>query len=183
MRIRMGNAGKKNTRQIALVGAAALLVLVLVGGFVAPPDTDLFFKINKSIDIFGRVYKEVSANYVDEIDPEKFMQAGIDGMLGTLDPYTVYIDKEGGDEVDLMTSGKYGGIGVTIGIRDGSVRVMSVSDGCSAQRQGIIPGDKFLEIGGVQVGSKKPDEVRGLTRGDPGTEVKVLVEREGEAKP
>ena len=163
--------------------AGGSLFLVFCAGFMLAPDTDLFLKINKSIDVFGRVYREVSVNYVDDIDPEKFMQAGIDGMLGTLDPYTVYIDKEEGDDVDLLTTGKYGGIGVTIGVRDGSVRVISVMDGYSAQRQGVLPGDKFLEIDGVKVTGKKPDEVRSLTRGEPGTDVKVLVEREGEAKP
>ena len=112
-------------------------------------DADLFLKINKSIDLFGRVYKEITANYVDEIDPEKFMEAGVEGMLGTLDPYTVYIDKENGDEVDLLTNGKYGGIGITIGVRDGAMRVISVMDGYSAQRQGILPGDVLLEIGGI----------------------------------
>ncbi|HTY59589.1 MAG TPA: S41 family peptidase, partial [Bacteroidota bacterium] len=114
---------------------------------------------------------------------EKFMQAGIDGMLGTLDPYTVYIDKEEGDEVDLLTTGKYGGIGVTIGVRDGVLKVITVMDGYSAARAGITPGDRLIEVGGVAVGSKKPDEVRSLTRGEPGTEVKVVVEREGAAKP
>ncbi|HMK39618.1 MAG TPA: peptidase S41, partial [Bacteroidota bacterium] len=89
---------------------AGLALLVISGGFILLPDTDLYLKINRSIDIFGRVYREITVNYVDEIDPEKFMQAGIDGMLGTLDPYTVYIDKEEGDEVDLLTTGKYGGI-------------------------------------------------------------------------
>ena len=163
--------------------AGGSLFLAFCAGFMLAPDTDLFLKINKSIDVFGRVYREVSVNYVDDIDPEKFMQAGIDGMLGTLDPYTVYIDKEEGDDVDLLTTGKYGGIGVTIGVRDGSVRVISVMDGYSAQRQGVLPGDKFLEIDGVKVTGKKPDEVRSLTRGEPGTDVKVLVEREGEAKP
>jgi carboxyl-terminal processing protease len=170
------------TRRI-LVSAGTMLLVVLCAGFMLMPDTDLFLKINKSIDIFGRVYKEVSVNYVDEIDPEKFMQAGIDGMLGTLDPYTVYIDREEGDEVDLLTSGQYGGIGVTIGVRDGAVRVINVMEGYSAQRQGIVPGDKFLQIDGVKVGGKKPDEVRSLTRGEPGTQVKILVEREGESKP
>jgi carboxyl-terminal processing protease len=164
--------------------AAALAALVLIcAGFMVVPESDLFLKINKSIDIFGRVYKEITANYVDEVDPEKFMQAGIDGMLGTLDPYTVYIDKEDGDEVDLLTNGKYGGIGVTIGVREGAVRVISVMDGYSAQRQGIIPGDKFLEVGGVPVSSKKPDEVRSLTRGEPGTGVTIVLEREGVPKP
>jgi len=177
---RVGKAGKLRRSAVVL----GLCVLLLVSaGFVLLPDSDLFFKINKSIDVFGRVYREVSANYVDEVDPERFMQAGIDGMLGTLDPYTVYIDKEGGDEVELLTSGKYGGIGVTIGIRDGAVRVMSVMDGYSAQRQGLLPGDRFLEIDGVKVDTQKPDDVRSMTRGEPGTVVKVLIEREGEPKP
>jgi len=76
-----------------LLLAAAFGAVLLCGGFILLPDTDLYLKINKSIDVFGRVYREITVNYVDEIDPEKFMQAGIDGMLGTLDPYTVYIDK------------------------------------------------------------------------------------------
>ena len=160
-----------------------LVVLMLGGGFMLLPDTDLYLKINKGIDVFGRVYREITVNYVDEIDPEKFMQAGIDGMLGTLDPYTVYIDKEEGDEVDLLTTGKYGGIGVTIGARDGALKVITVMDGYSAQRAGIIPGDRLMEVGGVTVGAKKPDEVRSLTRGEPGTEVKVVIERDGVAKP
>jgi carboxyl-terminal processing protease len=175
----------KRGRQVQQYARAALyllMALAVFGGFVLTPENDLFLKINKSIDVFGRVYKEVATSYVDDIDPEKFMQAGIEGMLGTLDPYTVYIDKENGDEVELLTNGKYGGVGVTIGLRDGAVRVISVMDGYSAQRQGILPGDRFVKIDGTDVAGKKPDEIRNLTRGDPGTEVKVIVEREGEAK-
>lgn len=173
----------KKVRRVSLATAVAVVVLVLVTGFAGPADSNFFFKINKSIDVFGRVYREIALNYVDEVDPEKFMEAGIEGMLGTLDPYTVYIDKEDGDEVELLTSGRYGGIGVTIGVRDGNIQVITVMDGYSAQRQGIRPGDKILEVDGKVIGKKKPDEVRGLTRGEPGTEVKVLVEREGESKP
>jgi len=163
--------------------AAIALAALFTGGFMAESDADLFLKINKSIDLFGRVYKEITANYVDEIDPEKFMEAGIDGMLGTLDPYTVYIDKEDGDEVDLLTNGKYGGIGITIGVRDGAMRVISVMDGYSAQRQGLLPGDVLIQVGGVPVASKKPDEVRNLTRGEPGTEVTIKVQRDDEPSP
>ena len=81
---------KKNVLLWLLVG-----VVVGVGlGFVV--NDDLYLSINKNIDLFGQVYKEVSTSYVDEIDPEKFMHAGIDGMLETLDPYTVfYGDHEG----------------------------------------------------------------------------------------
>lgn len=166
------------------IGVIVLVLAVVVfAGFSGPVDGDFFFKINKSIDIFGRVYKEIATNYVDEVDPEKFMSAGIEGMLGTLDPYTVYIDKQDGDEVELLTSGKYGGIGVTIGQRDGNIQVISVMEGYSAQRQGVIPGDRIMEVDGVKVTSRKPDEVRSLTRGEPGTQVKVLIERDGESEP
>jgi carboxyl-terminal processing protease len=164
---------------VVCVGAA---FIIGAGGFMVPSDSDYFFKINKSIDVFGRVYKEIAANYVDEVDPERFMQAGVDGLLGTLDPYTVYIDKEEGDEVDLLTHGKYGGIGVTIGRRGKVIQVLTVMDGYSAQRHGVLPGDAILEIDGIPVG-KKLDKVRTLTRGEPGTEVKVLIEREGEPSP
>ena len=170
-------------RNKAILFAMVIGLVMVSGGFTPTSEGDYFFKINKSIDIFGQVYKEIASNYVDEVDPEKFMRAGIDGMLGTLDPYTVFIAKEEGDEVELLTNGKYGGIGVTIGSRDGMIQVVTVMDGYSAQRAGIIPGDKILEVDGTKVENKKPDEVRSLTRGEPGTEVRVLVDREGEKKP
>ncbi len=170
------------TRKVFITfGLAALLVLC--SGFVLTGDSDLYFKVDRSITLFGRVYKEITANYVDQVDPEKFMEAGIEGMLGTLDPYTVYISREESDEVDLMTNGKYGGIGVTIGVRDGAMRIISVMDGYSAQRQGLIPGDVLLKVDGVSVENKKPDDVRNLTRGEPGTTVVVTIKREGETKP
>jgi carboxyl-terminal processing protease len=173
--------GRSLKRNFVILGIT--LLAFCTAGFMLASDADVFLKINKSIDLFGRVYKEITANYVDEVDPEKFMQAGIDGMLGTLDPYTVYIDKEEGDEVDLMTNGKYGGVGITIGMRDGAMRVISVMDGYSAQRQGVLPGDILLDVGGVSVASKRPDEVRNLTRGEPGTEVTIKVQREDEPSP
>lgn len=169
-------------RKSLLVGGLSLL-LIIAGGFVGMPDSDYFLKMNKSIDLFGQVYKKIAIDYVDEVDPEKFMQAGIEGMLGSLDPYTVYFDRQNGDEVELLTTGKYGGIGVTIAQRDGAIQVMTVMDGYSAQRQGILPGDRILEVDGLKVANKKPDDVRSLTRGEPGTETHVTIEREGEKQP
>jgi carboxyl-terminal processing protease len=173
---------KGRLRTIVLHTALVLGVLTLFAGFVQA-DNDLFFKINKSIDVFGRVYKEITLNYVDPVDPEKFMMAGVEGMLEMLDPYTTYIDRDEGDDVDLMTDGKYGGIGVTIGLRDGAMRVISIMEGYAAERSGLLPGDRFLEVDGVPVEEKSPSEVKHLTRGEPGTEVRLLIEREGEAEP
>lgn len=174
-------SGKARLRKTALLVIA--VGAIVAAGFTVPGDTEYLFSVKKNIEVFGRVYKEVATNYVDRIDPDRFMEAGIDGMLGSLDPYTTYIERGDGDEVDLLTNGKYGGIGVTIGMRDGALQVITVMDGYSAQRAGILPGDRLLQVDSVKVTGKKPDEVRGLTRGEPGTEVRLLVEREGATAP
>ena len=88
---------------LVILTALALFLGVNVSG-----DDDLYEKINRNMDLFGQVYKEVALNYVDEIDADKFITAGIDGMLATLDPYTNYIDERNRDQIDLITTGKYG---------------------------------------------------------------------------
>ncbi|MGA9364654.1 MAG: S41 family peptidase [Bacteroidota bacterium] len=167
----------------ALSSIVFLFILICSMGFVFSGDTDYYFKINKGIDIFGKVYKEIMSNYVNEVDPERFMRSGIDGMLGTLDPYTVFIDENEKEEVELITTGKYGGIGVTIGLRDGKVTVIYPMEGYSAFKQGIRTGDRLLEVDGRQVTGMKLDSVRALVRGEPGTEVRVKIEREEEKTP
>lgn len=176
---------KKNSadaRMNVFLGFVVLAVVPVTFGFVLS-DSDFFFKVNKSISIFGKVYQEIALHYVDELDPERFMRAGIDGLLGTLDPYTTFIGEGEGDDIDLLTTGKYGGIGVTIGVRDGYVVITSIMEGYSAHRQGLQVGDRILEIEGVSMVGAKADKVRSLTRGEPGTVVHMLIEREGEPKP
>ena len=165
-----------------VIGAAVVSFAAFLIGFKTA-DSDYFFKIGKSIDVFGRVYREVTLNYVDDIDPEKFMESGIDGLLSTLDPYTNYISENEADEVELITTGKYGGIGVTIGTRDGYITILTVMDGYSAQRQGLQPGDRLLEIDGKGILGRRPEDVRSMTRGEPGSAVRLKVERDGEPKP
>ncbi|MBI3195341.1 MAG: S41 family peptidase, partial [Ignavibacteriae bacterium] len=162
-----------------------IFVVFLAGIFVGFKkfEGDFFFKINKSIEVYGRVYKEITMNYVDELDPEKFMHSGIDGMLAGLDPYTNFIAEDEGGEVELITSGKYGGIGITIGIRDDKVTITTLMEGYSAQRQGLQPGDRILEVDGKSVSGMKADQIRPLTRGEPGTEVTLTIERDGEKEP
>ncbi|MBI2429217.1 MAG: S41 family peptidase [Ignavibacteriales bacterium] len=159
------------------VGIVAILAL----GFVELDN--VYFSINKNIDVFGRVYKEIVTNYVDEVDPEKFMRSGIDGMLETLDPYTVYLGGKDEDEIDLLTHGQYGGIGVSIGVRDGIITILSPMEGYSAHKQGVRAGDRIIEIDGTKISGLNPDSVRSRVRGEPGTIVKMKVEREGEKNP
>ncbi len=163
----------------------AAVITVLAGAFVGFRffEGDYFFKINKSIELYGRVYKEIALNYVDELDPEKFMHSGIDGMLDGLDPYTNFYEESEGDQIELITSGKYAGVGISISFRDDKVIITSLMDGYSAQRQGLQPGDCILEIDGKPVSGMKGDQVRMLTRGEPGTEIHMKIEREDEKEP
>jgi len=154
-----------------------LLFLIFAGLKFDGGDDDIYTKINKNMDIFGRVYKEIALNYVDEVDPDKFMKAGIEGMLGTLDPYTNFIDESRKDEIDMLTTGKYGGIGITIGIRDSAVVITEIMDGYSAQREGLRRGDLILEIDGTMIYGQKINEIRGLVRGATGTTLKMKVQR------
>jgi len=161
-----------------------LLVGIIAGlgvGFFA--NDNIYLKINKNMDVFAQVYKEITTSYVDEVDPEKFMHAGIDGMLETLDPYTVFYGEKEGEEIDLITHGEYGGVGVSIGMRDGYIIVIAPMDGYSAQKQGIRAGDRIIEIDGEKIFNTNPDSVRSMVRGEPGTEVKMKIEREGEKQP
>ncbi len=106
-----------------------VFILIVSGFFIGAEvagDDDLYEKINRNMDLFGQVYKEVALNYVDEIDADKFITAGIDGMLATLDPYTTFIDEDNRDQIDLITTGKYGGVGITVSIKDSSIYVTEI---------------------------------------------------------
>ncbi len=164
-------------------GGGLVIMMAVSTGFALTFETDHYFKITRSIETFGNIYKEIAQNYVDDVDPEKFMRAGIDGMLETLDPYTVYLDEDEREQMDLITTGKYAGIGVSIGVRDGKIVVIGLMDGYSAQRQGVKEGDRFLRIDSIQVTGMKLDSVRTLVRGNAGTEIHITIEREGEQTP
>lgn len=173
---------KKTFQKYSLKLVLILTILSFSIGFKLQ-DSDYFFKINKSIEIFGNVYKEIAFNYVDEVDPETLMKAGIEGMLKTLDPYTNFITSSEASDVELITTGKYGGIGITISIRDSMIIITSLMEGYSAQRQGLRIGDQIIEIDGKSLIGANPENVRHLTRGEPGTEVRLKIKREGEPKP
>lgn len=140
-------------------------------------DDDLYTVINRDMDVFGKLYKEIMLNYVDEIDGDKFMKAGIEGMLGTLDPYTNFLDESRKDEVDLITTGKYGGVGITVGMRDSMITITEILDGYSAQKEGLRRGDKIIEIDGNSMIGKKVGDVRAYTRGEPGSSMRMKIMR------
>jgi len=180
----MNQTHMKKNRKTTIAKIILLSVTVLFFGFLSENrDDDLFLKIYRGIDLYGKVYKEIAVNYVDTLNPEELMRAGIDGTLRTLDPYTVFIGEKEDDEIDLITTGKYGGIGVTIGQRDGYITVINLLEGFSAAKQGIEIGDRIIEVEGKSLKGSSLGDVRQLVRGVPGTELRIKIEREGEKKP
>ena len=153
-----------------------LLVAIILTGFFAGKG-DIYFEIAKNLDLLGRVYKEITFNYVDEVDPENFLRAGIQGMLTSLDPYTIFIDEKKIEDIDLITNGKYGGVGISIGLRGNDVTVVEIMDGYAAQRQGIQIGDIIIEAGGESISPDNIDDISSLVKGEPGTTVELKVVR------
>ncbi|AFH49094.1 Periplasmic protease [Ignavibacterium album JCM 16511] len=154
-----------------------VLLSALIVGFYIQRSGDIYYEISKNMELFGKVYKEISFNYVDEINPEEFMREGIKGMLKSLDPYTVFIDESKQEDIDLMTNGKYGGIGVTIGVRNDRVTITEILEGYAAQKQGLRIGDVVIEVDGEPITSSDIDNLSAKVKGEPGTTVQLRVLR------
>jgi carboxyl-terminal processing protease len=167
---------KKIKKYTLIIGLSLASILSL--GFV-----DNFFEISKNLDIFSSLYKELNIYYVDETDAGELMKTGIDAMLESLDPYTTYIPESEKEDFEFMTTGQYGGIGAVITKNGDWVYVSEPYEGFPADKAGLIAGDKFVEIAGESAKAKSTEDVSKVLKGEPNTAVKVLIEREGLAKP
>ncbi len=140
-----------------------------------------YFEILKNLDIFATMFKEVNANYVDDINPNTFMEEGIDAMLSALDPYTVYYPEDQIEDVRTENTGQFGGIGAIIGERSqGKVMVVMPNEGFAAEKAGLKRGDEIIEVQGVDVRNdyeKASEYLKGQT--DSKLQIKVI--RKGES--
>ena len=155
-------------------------IVVLISSFSF---TDSYFEIAKNLDIFTTVYRELNNYYVDETDPGELMKTAIDKMLKSLDPYTNYIPESEIEDFKFMTTGQYGGIGAVITKRKDFVFISEPYEGFPAQTAGLIAGDKILEIDGESAKGKNTEEVSKALKGQPNTEVELLIERPYKEKP
>lgn len=166
----------KHARKIIIFVSLAAL-MTFSAAFVY--QSDLFFQIKKNLTIFSDVYKEVAIQYVDEVSPETLMERSIHAMLEPLDPYTVFIDEGEQRQMEILSSGSYGGIGIDAGYRGDQIVIIAPLEGYPAQRAGLRPGDIIKEIDGVSVEGLTPEEVQQLTVGDIGSEIDLQIRRPG----
>jgi len=166
----------------------AFAVLVLVVALIA--GTWAVGRVQESqdntyanIERFIQVLTKVRDHYVEPVTTDKLMDSAIRGMLRTLDPYSQYLDKDEAQKLETVTHGAFGGIGISIGIRDGWVTVISPIEGTPAWRAGIQGGDRIIKIDGTSSEGLSLDDAMKKMRGDKGTKVDLSIYREGRDKP
>ena len=138
--------------------------------------------IYQKIDLFGEVLDKINKEYVDEVNQSETIDAAINGVLQSLDPYSAYMSPKVFDEMQTETSGKFGGLGIEVGMEAGVVKVISPIDNSPASRVGIKAGDYIVKINEIQVQGKTLHEAVDLMRGPVGTDIEITVRRIGEKK-
>lgn len=160
------------------ISLSIIVVACLSAGFFITQETR-DFRIAKNLDIFFSLFRELNRFYVDEVNPDKIIKTGIDNMLKSLDPYTVYYPESEADEFTLMTTGKYGGIGSLVRASGEYVTIVEVYRGFPADKAGIKPGDIIKSINGIPIKGVSTDNVSDRLKGNPGSDVVITIERNG----
>jgi len=138
--------------------------------------------IYQKIDLFSEVLDTINKEYVDEVNQGEAMDAAINGVLQSLDPYSAYMSPEMFDNMQTETTGKFGGLGIEVGMEAGVVKVISPIDNTPASRAGIKAGDYIVKINEIQVQGKSLTEAVELMRGPVGTDIEITVRRIGKKK-
>lgn len=167
-------------RNKTLLIATAILSFLIIG-FISAKDP--FFQIKKNFTLFSEVINEVNNLYVVPVEPERVIRTGISAMLESLDPYTVLIDEADTQEIDIMTTGRYAGIGLEAGARNGQLVVIAPLDGYPAARAGIRAGDVIVSVNNISADELTPEDLNNNLRGEPGSKVLLVVERIGIDEP
>tara|TARA_Y100001960_G_scaffold281846_1_gene315773 strand:- start:1069 stop:2214 length:1146 start_codon:yes stop_codon:yes gene_type:complete len=138
--------------------------------------------IYKKIDLFSEVLDKINKEYVEEVNQSEAMDAAINGVLQSLDPYSAYMTPEIYESMQTETSGEFGGLGIEVGMEHGVIKVISPLDNSPAAEVGVKAGDYIVKINDIQVQGKSLSEAVDLMRGPVGTDIEITVRRRGEKK-
>lgn len=152
---------------------AVLALLCTLFWFGKPND----FGLGRNMELLVNMMRELSLFYVDEVDPDQLMQDAAEGMTRNLDPYTEFLPEEQMSNFDLLTTGKYGGIGSMIRKKGDYVIFAQPYEGSPADRAGIRIGDKILSIEGEDTKGWDPAQISSALKGTPNTTVRIVIER------
>ena len=155
-----------------------LIIYLIFTKTAASSENDVY----KKIDLFGEVLEKINKEYVEEINQSKSLDSAINGLLQSLDPYSAYMSPEIFNEMQTETSGKFGGLGIEVGMESGVVKVISPIDDTPASRAGLKAGDYIVKINDIQVQGKTLSEAVDLMRGPVGSGIELTVRRRGEKK-
>lgn len=168
------------TRRILI---AIIAVVGVVLGLTALKNDDKNFNISKNLNIFATLFRDINLFYVDEIDPDKTITTGINAMLNSLDPYTVYYPESDTEDIALMTTGEYAGIGSVVSKKGDYVIIREPYKNSPADKAGLLPGDIILSVDGQSAEGKDVSEVSDMLKGQAGKEITLKVRRQYENKP
>ncbi|CAB1274121.1 S41 family peptidase [Candidatus Nitrosacidococcus tergens] len=153
--------------------------MVLAGRLENKPESLPLNELRAFSEIFG----EIKRNYVEPVDDKTLIEGSIRGMLSNLDPHSAYLDPQSYSELKIGTSGKFGGLGIEVGMEDGFIRVVSPIDDTPAQKAGIQAGDLIIRIDNEPVKDLSLGEAVEKMRGKPGTQIILTIIRQGEPQP
>jgi carboxyl-terminal processing protease len=174
-------------KKYALVGlggtlAGALLATQIAGPLIAQEATKNA-SVYEQLDLFGDIFERIRAQYVEEVDSEKLIEAAINGMLTSLDPHSSYLNAKDFDDMQVQTHGEFGGLGIEVTQEEGFIKVVSPMDGTPADKAGIQAGDFITHVNGESVQGLMLDAAVEMMRGPIGSEIIVTVVRDGTPDP
>ena len=170
---------KKHTKIFIKISALSITVIVIGLFSLALTKSDVYRELARSQRLINEVYKSLITRYADRLDTEKFTRTVINNILDGLDPYTVYMEDDEKEGLDLLTKGKYGGVGINLGERDKKLTVISPIDNSPAKQKGIIAGDIIVKIDGSSTEEMSLDDAASHIRGPKGTDVTLSIKRFG----
>ena len=162
---------------------AGIVLTTQVAGPLIAQENDRNATVYEQLDLFGDIFERIRAQYVEEVEPDKLIEAAIDGMLTSLDPHSSYLSPNDAADMRVQTRGTFGGLGIEVTQEEGFVKVVSPIDGTPADEAGIEAGDFITHVDGESVLGLTLDEAVDLMRGPVGSEIVVTVVREGRDEP
>jgi len=168
-------------KKVAIFIVVTLLISMTQAFAQAPNQQG--FEIMKNLDIYSSLIKELNQDYVDEINPGELTETGITAMLESLDPYTNFIPESQVEDYKFITTGQYGGIGSLIHQQGDYIVISEPYEDSPSDKAGLKAGDRILEVNGKQAKGKSYDDVSAILKGQAGTTVNVVIQRDGDSKP